>query len=220
MIGRKIGNKVSFSFISILIITIGLVGCDNPSNGYDPNSGTGGGNNPPVSVPSWAQGNWYNTSSGVGRFRIAQITSTQYIAYGYNSVEYTRINCTGVTGNSIIFGSELKPKFLIKPSKEGKGGRRYLPYVFSEHGVLMLSSVLNSKKAINVNIEIMVTFIKMCQYVFLKADQMSRLLNCENSSCFIYIEKNDKRVNEIIVALNNLIQQSLKTKTIGFRTGE
>ena len=37
---------------------------------------------------------------------------------------------------------------------------------------------------------------------------------------FIYIEKNDKRVNEIIVALNNLIQQSLKTKTIGFRTGE
>ena len=41
----------------------------------------------------------------------------------------------------------------IGTSNEGKGGRRYLPYVFTEHGVLMLSSVLNSKKAISVNIE-------------------------------------------------------------------
>ena len=38
-------------------------------------------------------------------------------------------------------------------SKETKGGRRYLPFVFTEHGVLMLSSVLNSKKAIKINIE-------------------------------------------------------------------
>jgi hypothetical protein len=58
----------------------------------------------------------------------------------------------------------------IGTSNEGKGGRRYLPYVFTEHGVLMLSSVLNSKKAISVNIEIMVTFIKMRHYVLSKSD--------------------------------------------------
>ena len=52
-------------------------------------------------------------------------------------------------------------RYHFGTSKERKGGRRYLPYVFTEHGVLMLSSVLNSKKAISVNIEIMITFIKM-----------------------------------------------------------
>lgn len=41
------------------------------------------------------------------------------------------------------------------------GGRRKLPYVFTEHGVLMLSSVLNSKKAIDVNIQIMRIFTKL-----------------------------------------------------------
>lgn len=40
-------------------------------------------------------------------------------------------------------------------SKKGRGGRRYLPFAFSEHGVLMLSSVLNSERAILVNIQIM-----------------------------------------------------------------
>ncbi|MBU1163419.1 MAG: ORF6N domain-containing protein [Proteobacteria bacterium] len=39
-------------------------------------------------------------------------------------------------------------------SKPGRGGRRYLPYVFTEQGVAMLSSVLNSKRAIDVNIAI------------------------------------------------------------------
>ena len=41
------------------------------------------------------------------------------------------------------------------------GGRRYLPFVFSEHGVAMLSSILRSKKAVQVNIEIVRTFVKL-----------------------------------------------------------
>ncbi|MBU0502278.1 MAG: ORF6N domain-containing protein [Candidatus Margulisbacteria bacterium] len=41
------------------------------------------------------------------------------------------------------------------------GGRRYLPYAFTEQGVAMLSSVLNSERAINVNIEIMRAFVKL-----------------------------------------------------------
>lgn len=46
-------------------------------------------------------------------------------------------------------------------SKKGHGGRRYIPYVFTEPGVAMLSSVLNSSEAIQVNISIIRTFIKM-----------------------------------------------------------
>ena len=102
-------------------------------------------------------------------------------------------------------------------SSGGKGGRRYLPYAFTEHGVLMLSSILNSKKAINVNIEIMVTFIKMRKYVFSKNDTNDQIADLRKL-LMLYIEKNDKRVNEIIIALNNLIEQPPKTKIIGFNT--
>ncbi|MGA2842701.1 MAG: ORF6N domain-containing protein [Steroidobacteraceae bacterium] len=46
-------------------------------------------------------------------------------------------------------------------SKAGRGGRRYSPYAFTEQGVAMLSSVLNSERAIGVNIEIMRAFVRI-----------------------------------------------------------
>ena len=53
-------------------------------------------------------------------------------------------------------------RFQIGMSKpRGRGGRRYLPYAFTEQGVAMLSSVLNSKRAVQVNIAIMRTFVRL-----------------------------------------------------------
>jgi hypothetical protein len=49
----------------------------------------------------------------------------------------------------------------IATSKKGSGGRRYNPYAFTEQGVAMLSSVLRSKRAVEVNIAIMRTFVKL-----------------------------------------------------------
>lgn len=46
-------------------------------------------------------------------------------------------------------------------SKSGRGGRRYAPYAFTEQGVAMLSSVLNSDRAIAANIEIMRSFVRI-----------------------------------------------------------
>ncbi|MBW2631651.1 MAG: ORF6N domain-containing protein [Deltaproteobacteria bacterium] len=46
-------------------------------------------------------------------------------------------------------------------SKPGRGGRRYLPYAFTEQRVAMLSSVLNSRRAIEVNIAIMRAFVQL-----------------------------------------------------------
>ncbi len=54
----------------------------------------------------------------------------------------------------------LRSQFVMS-KKSGRGGRRTLPYVFTEQGVAMLSSVLRSDRAIKVNIEIMRAFIKM-----------------------------------------------------------
>jgi hypothetical protein len=48
-------------------------------------------------------------------------------------------------------------------SNTGRGGRRYLPFAFTEQGVAMLSSVLNSERAIEVNLAIMRAFVKLRQ---------------------------------------------------------
>src|SRR5690606_4530278 len=59
---------------------------------------------------------------------------------------------------------EQEFKYLMSQIATSKrGGRRKLPYVFTEHGVLMLSSVLNSKQAIEVNIQVMRIFTRIRQ---------------------------------------------------------
>jgi hypothetical protein len=102
-------------------------------------------------------------------------------------------------------------------SSKQHGGRRFMPYAFTEQGVAMLASVLNSPKAVDVNINIMRAFVKLRHYVFSqsKDEQIAEL----RKLLMLYIEKNDKRVNEIIIALNNLIEHPPKTKAIGFNAG-
>jgi hypothetical protein len=95
------------------------------------------------------------------------------------------------------------------------GGSRYLPYVFTEHGIAMLSGLLNSDIAIKVNIQIMRTFVQLRHYVLAKSDNIEQIAELRKL-LMLYIEKNDKRVNEIIIALNNLVEQPPKTKKIGF----
>jgi hypothetical protein len=95
------------------------------------------------------------------------------------------------------------------------GGLRYLPYVFTEQGIAMLSGLLNSDIAINVNIQIMRAFVQLRHYVIDKEDTNEQIAELRKL-LMLYIEKNDKRVNEIIIALNNLIEKPPKTKRIGF----
>ena len=64
-------------------------------------------------------------------------------------------------------------------SSSGHGGRRYLPYVFTEQGVAMLSSVLNSERAVQVNIAIMRTFVKLRQMLASNAELARRLAAME-----------------------------------------
>src|SRR3990172_6171207 len=67
----------------------------------------------------------------------------------------------------------LRSQIVI--SKTGRGGRRYLPYVFTEQGVAMLSSVLNSDRAIEVNIQIMRAFLKLREMIASHKDLAKRL---------------------------------------------
>jgi hypothetical protein len=63
----------------------------------------------------------------------------------------------------------------IATSKTGRGGRRYLPYAFTEQGVAMLSSVLGSERAVQVNIEIMRAFVRLRRILASHADLARKL---------------------------------------------
>jgi len=91
------------------------------------------------------------------------------------------------------------------------------PYVFVEQGIAMLSWLLNSDIAINANIQIMCAFVNLRHYVFSQGGTNEQIVELRKL-LMLYIEKNDKRVNEIIIALNNLIQKPIVTKKIGFCT--
>jgi len=98
------------------------------------------------------------------------------------------------------------------------GGRRKLPSAFTEHGVVMLSSVLNSKIATQINITVINAFIDMRRYTLSQSTTNIQIAELRKL-LMLYMEKNDKRVNDIIIALNNLIEKPSKTKPIGFNTG-
>lgn len=64
-------------------------------------------------------------------------------------------------------------------TSKGRGGRRTAPYAFTEHGVAMLSSVLRSERAVEINIEVIRAFVKLRQLVASNAELAIRLSHLE-----------------------------------------
>jgi hypothetical protein len=102
-------------------------------------------------------------------------------------------------------------RFQIGMSKEaGRGGRRYLPYVFTEQGVAMLSSVLNSERAVKVNIEIMRAFVKLRQLLATNAGLARKLADLE--------KKYDAQFRVVFDAIRELMRPPEKPRRkIGFK---
>lgn len=85
-------------------------------------------------------------------------------------------------------------------SKDGKGGRRYQPLVFTENGVAMLSTVLNSKRAIQINITIMRTFTKLRSFLAMETslkDEMGQLKKNTNKLFRVVFERLDNLEEQI-----------------------
>jgi phage regulator Rha-like protein len=80
-------------------------------------------------------------------------------------------------------------------SKHGRGGRRYQPYVFTEHGALMLASVLNSEKAIQASIQIVRAFVRLRELLAThrelarKLAEMEKKYNAEFKAIFEVIQQ-------------------------------
>lgn len=97
-------------------------------------------------------------------------------------------------------------------SKTGRGGRRYMPYVFTEQGVAMLSSVLNSEQAIQVNIAIMRAFVRLKEMLSTNKELANKLSQLERK-----IEKHDGEIKLVFDAIRQLmIPPETKKRKIGF----
>lgn len=88
------------------------------------------------------------------------------------------------------------------------GGRRSLPYAFTEQGIAMLSGVLNSKRAIEVNIAIMRAFIQMRQLLTETDDLRLAIESLRNEY--------DEKFDIVFQTLNNMIKSPSKGQPIGF----
>jgi phage regulator Rha-like protein len=70
-------------------------------------------------------------------------------------------------------------RFQFETSKKGRGGRRYRPYAFTEHGVAMLSSVLKSRRAVQMNILIIRAFVRLRELLATHKDLAARIEKLE-----------------------------------------
>ncbi len=96
------------------------------------------------------------------------------------------------------------------------GGARYRPNVFTEQGVAMLSSILNSKTAIEVNIRIIRVFTKLREYAFTHKEILLQLVKLEKE-----VKGNSKDIENIFIVLKALIEKQQKPlpakNKIGFK---
>ena len=98
----------------------------------------------------------------------------------------------------------------MKPEVPGRGKHiKYLPYVFTEQGVAMLSSVLNSRRAIRVNIQIMRAFVELRKMLLTNADLKRKIESLE--------KKYDKQFSIVFEAIRQLLEPPKRTEAIGFR---
>jgi len=113
------------------------------------------------------------------------------------------------------------PDFMIELTKEEfetlrcssstsnqRGGTRYMPYAFTEQGVAMLSAVLKSDKAIDVNISIMRAFVAIRHFALTSAELTNKLTELE--------QKYDTQFADVYQALNYLVGE--KQKQIEFES--
>ena len=108
----------------------------------------------------------------------------------------------------------LRSQIVI--SKNRRGGRRYLPYVFTEQGVAMLSSVLNSERAVEINIEIMRAFVRLREMILSNKDLARKLDALERK-----FESHDVHIRSLFEAIRQLMAPPEPNKRrIGFLVEE
>lgn len=111
----------------------------------------------------------------------------------------------------------LSPKIFNTKGSRGQHSK-YMPHVFTEFGIAMLSGILNSEKAINMNIEIIKTFIELRKMASIQNDWKIQIREIKDK-----IARHDAQLNQIYEALENLLDENAaqrrwnERERIGFR---
>jgi hypothetical protein len=115
---------------------------------------------------------------------------------------------------SQIATSSLRSQFGTSSSH---GGKRKLPWVFSEHGALMLASVLNSEIAVQASVRVVRAFVRLREMVAANAQLAAKLQEFERR-----LDSHDEGIANLFAALKQLLEPSEPTKRreIGFHVRE
>jgi phage regulator Rha-like protein len=100
-------------------------------------------------------------------------------------------------------------RFHFGTSKGGRGGTRYLPFAFTEYGVAMLSSVLSSEKAVQINILIIKAFIRMREVITQNKDLLKAIQQIERR-----LDTHDRQIQIAFAAIKSLMQPPAPQPTV------
>jgi len=121
------------------------------------------------------------------------------------------------------FAFQLEPKEFktlmsqIVISRKGRGGRRKLPWAFSEHGAIMLASVLSSDIAVQASVRVVRAFVRLREMVAGNAQLAAKLEELERR-----LDSHDEAITNLFAALKQLLEPSEppKRREIGFHVRE
>lgn len=109
--------------------------------------------------------------------------------------------------------TNLRSQFVTSSLARGYGGRRYRPWVFTEQGVAMLSSVLRSETAVRVNIEIMRAFVRLRRAGLVSAQVMALVEDLSKR-----VDVHDAVITDIVESIRQMVEGpgSGRARPIGF----
>jgi hypothetical protein len=119
------------------------------------------------------------------------------------------------------FAFRLKPEELKRlrsqfATSKTQGGRRYLPWVFTEHGAIMLASVLNSPIAVQANVRVVRAFVRLREMIAGNVQLAARLKDLERR-----LDSHDEAIIELFAVLKRLLEPEAPPKReIGFHVRE
>jgi len=101
-------------------------------------------------------------------------------------------------------------------ARANRGGRRYLPYVFTEHGALMAANVLNSPQAVQMSVFVVRAFVRMRQAMALHTNMAEKLEDLERR-----VTGHDEAIRSLVQTIRQLMAPPAKPRrSIGFRVEE
>jgi len=101
-------------------------------------------------------------------------------------------------------------------TSKGRGGRRYQPYAFTEHGALMAASVLNTPRAVEVSVYVVRAFIRLREILYSHADLAHKLDELERR-----VDRHDEEIGALIEAIRQLLAPpDSPNRKLGFRLKE